>query len=91
MARLAKLHRKYRAKTCAICGDDGELHTHHKNWNHFDDDPGNWLAVCQRCHNILHQVGYLTDQELDRIIAKIRAERTPAAVAVSDEGQGAGQ
>lgn len=81
--RLARLHRKARASTCEICGEGGELHTHHRDWNHFNDTPSNWLTVCQRCHNILHEVGYLTDQELETIIAKVRAERTAGEAAVN--------
>ena len=70
--RSAKLHRKYRASTCAICGEGGEMHLHHRNWHHFDDRPSNWLTACLRCHSILHHVGYLTDHELEEVMAKIR-------------------
>ncbi|MBA7580027.1 hypothetical protein ES708_21913 [subsurface metagenome] len=75
--RAAWLHRLYKASTCALCGAGGELHIHHKNWDHFDDRPANFLTVCQSCHSVLHQVGYLTDDELDSIIAAIRSRGQP--------------
>lgn len=52
--RLAKLHRKYKASACEVCGKGGELHVHHKNRNHLDDNPSNCLTVCQECHHVLH-------------------------------------
>jgi len=63
------------------------LLVHHLNWQHVDDTPSNLVIVCQRCHNILHQVGYLTIQELESIKAKVELERTPGEVAVSRRGQ----
>ena len=53
--RLAKLHRKYKASKCDLCGATGELHLHHKNKQHFDDNPGNWQTLCRSCHTKIHQ------------------------------------
>lgn len=53
--RLAKLHRKFRACRCEVCGTTDNLHTHHRNGQHFDDSPRNWQTLCQPCHLKIHR------------------------------------
>lgn len=28
---------------------------HHKDHNHFNNDPSNWQLLCKRCHQIEHE------------------------------------
>jgi hypothetical protein len=53
--RLAKLHKKYRASKCDLCGATGELHTHHRDKRHYNDSPSNWLTLCPECHAKIHR------------------------------------
>ena len=62
--------------SCGICGSQHRLHRHHKDWDHSNNSPSNIIVVCERCHTILHQVGYLTDQELADLRAKV-VQRDP--------------
>jgi len=69
--------------SCYLCGSQVKVERHHIDWHHENDVPENRVRLCQRCHAMLHKVGYLSGQELDSIRDKARAERTPAAAAVS--------
>lgn len=46
-----------RDRCCVVCGDTGFLHIHHEV--HWEDggptDLGNLIAVCPRCHKLLHR------------------------------------
>jgi 5-methylcytosine-specific restriction endonuclease McrA len=35
---------------CAYCGAQGALQLHHRDHNHLNDDPANWVMICARCH-----------------------------------------
>jgi hypothetical protein len=78
---------------CYLCDSQENLERHHVDWHHDNDSRDNLVTLCHRCHMELHRAGYLSLQELDGIRDKIRAERTPEAVAVSgvyraEPGQG---
>ena len=66
---------------CTLCGSDGPLHTHHVDWDHQHNSPGNLLRVCLSCHLILHRVGELSQDELlsiRRLVRKQYPDRFPA-------------
>jgi len=69
--------------SCWLCGSQEAIEEHHIDWHHENDDPSNRVLLCRRCHVELHKVGFLSGLELDSIRDKVRAERTPAAAAVS--------
>ena len=69
--------------SCYLCGSQERVQRHHIDWHHENDNPSNRVLLCHRCHMELHRAGYLSPEELDSIRDKVRAERTPAAVAVS--------
>src|SRR4030042_1094931 len=68
---------------CYLCESRDTVEQHHIDWHHGNNGPGNRIPLCHRCHVELHKAGYLSWEELERIRDKVRAERTPEAVAVS--------
>ena len=46
--------RQHRDDRCADCGSRDDLHVHHKDRNHENDDPANLVTLCASCHLKLH-------------------------------------
>lgn len=46
--------RKHRAEKCAQCSAAVDLHVHHIDRNHENDDPLNLITLCSSCHLKLH-------------------------------------
>lgn len=63
-------------KACYTCGSVEHVHKHHIHWHHDNNATENITFLCQRCHNELHKVGYLTHEELGRIRA-VAMKRDP--------------
>lgn len=60
---------------CFICGSLDKLETHHLDWYHGNSDPHNKVKLCQRCHAIVHNSGYLTIDEMREIREKVMTIR----------------
>ena len=75
-------------QACYLCDSQESLDIHHVDWHHENDNPGNLVTLCHRCHMELHRSGYVSWIELDGIRDKIRAERTAGELAVSRRGEG---
>jgi len=73
--------------SCYLCDSQEAVERHHVDWHHENNGHGNRVLLCKRCHVELHKVGYLSLEELIAIRDKVRAERTPAAVAVSQRAE----
>lgn len=44
---------------CSVCGkNEGQIDAHHKNHDHFDNDPDNLMVLCASCHSRLHMQAY---------------------------------
>lgn len=39
---------------CDLCGTKEDLLIHHKDINHFNNDPNNLQCLCRSCHTALH-------------------------------------
>ena len=48
-----------------------KVETHHLDWHHDNPDPKNKVKLCQRCHAIIHNSGYLSIDELREIRDKV--------------------
>jgi len=54
-------------KECLQCGAIGDLHQHHLDWNHDNNDPSNVVLLCETCHTFIHRdSGYLTRDDILR-------------------------
>lgn len=42
---------------CERCGVRSNLHTHHRDGDHWNNDPGNLAVLCYRCHPKTHVLG----------------------------------
>lgn len=49
---------------CYLCGRYGAIERHHIDWHHENNDSGNRISLCMRCHVELHKIGYLSFEEL---------------------------
>ena len=56
---------------CFVCQSAENLHRHHLDWHHENNDPSNVVTICARCHVALHQFGYLSREELYSIREKV--------------------
>lgn len=54
---------------CESCGSKSNLGIHHKDLNHFNDDPKNLQVLCVSCHMSLHKKAYWE--------AKRKGQKTP--------------
>lgn len=43
---------------CARCGSRDRLAIHHKNDDHYDNDPDNLVVLCVSCHSSVHKQAY---------------------------------
>jgi hypothetical protein len=60
---------------CYLCGSNKNLHVHHIDWHHENNDPSNRMTMCERCHVELHRnIGYLSLQELTALKHRIEFE-----------------
>ncbi len=85
--RCRQLLRKGNQPACYLCDSQESLEIHHVDWHHDNDNPGNLVTLCHRCHMELHRSGYVSWQQLYGIRVKIRAERTAGGLAVSRRRQ----
>lgn len=46
--------RRHRKPTCEECATTQNLHVHHKDRNHTNNDPSNLATLCASCHLRLH-------------------------------------
>ena len=57
-----KDRREYRdlvvKEVCARCGSRQNLGVHHKNLDHYDNDPTNLEVLCVSCHSSTHKQAY---------------------------------
>jgi len=63
---------------CFICDSQEakeNLHKHHVDWNHNNNDPNNIVVLCKRCHNIIHQTHYVSKDEMLELKKKILSYR----------------
>jgi hypothetical protein len=45
---------------CQVCNSTGELHTHHRTYATLgNEQPGDLIVLCARCHHTFHQNGRL--------------------------------
>ena len=62
---------------CVICGSLHKVETHHSDWHHDNPNPKNKVKLCQKCHSIIHNSGYMDVDEMrvirDNIIAYRKA------------------
>lgn len=62
---------------CGLCGSPDRMHRHHIDWNHDNNAADNVLVVCQRCHVMLHKIGFLDRDELLALRQKVM-EKDPS-------------
>ena len=56
-----RLYRKVGVKErCEGCGAKANLGVHHRDFDHYNDDPGNLAVMCISCHMSLHKTEYWT-------------------------------
>lgn len=48
-------YRKYKRKSCAMCGDKGKLWVHHKDGNRNNNEINNLMTICPSCHLYIHK------------------------------------
>ena len=61
-------------KECFICDSQEaqeNLHIHHVDWHHDNNDPENIVVLCKRCHVIIHQTHYVSKDEMLELRKKI--------------------
>jgi len=56
---------------CLICGSLEKVETHHIDWHHENPDQKNRVKLCQQCHAIIHNKGYLSIDEMREIREKV--------------------
>ena len=54
---------------CFLCGDNKKLERHHVTWKH--EPQSEIVVLCQRCHSVHHNEGYLSIEELTEIRKKV--------------------
>jgi len=59
--------------SCGLCGSRQGLHRHHLDWDHSNNSPSNVIVVCQRCHTELHEIGYITREQLAAVRGRVIA------------------
>ncbi len=57
--------------SCYLCGSNDNLHRHHVDWIHSNNELSNIIIVCKRCHTELHKVGLLDVEELESLRKKV--------------------
>ena len=59
----AEAKRKGFLKECEVCGSTNNLYIHHKDGNRENNDYGNWMTVCAKCHcNEFHPRKFYSNQ-----------------------------
>ena len=56
---------------CFICSSLSKIETHHIDWRHENPDSKNKVKLCQRCHDIIHNSGYLSLDEMRETREKV--------------------
>jgi hypothetical protein len=51
-------HRIVRREACNRCGKTENLGIHHKDMDHFNNDPDNLQVLCVNCHMSVHKKAY---------------------------------
>jgi hypothetical protein len=74
-------------KRCYLCGSMQGQHVHHIDWHHEHNARENRITVCQRCHTLLHQVGYLSVEELEAVREQVMT-RDPKRFIQEDSAEG---
>ena len=49
---------------CYLCGSEEQVERHHVDWHHDNNDAGNVVPLCRRCHVEVHRFGWVTAPEL---------------------------
>lgn len=75
--------RRHRKSACEKCGTTTNLHVHHVDRDHTNNDPSNLRTLCSSCHMKLH---WQEDRE-KRVAAAKKAAATAAARGVSTPRQ----
>ena len=53
---------------CSVCGSHYGIHTHHVDWNHNNNEPGNRVTICHWCHEQADKLGKpLFDKLIERV------------------------
>jgi hypothetical protein len=73
--------RKHRKNECENCGTTNDLHVHHTDRNHANDDPTNLKTLCSSCHLKLH---WREDRQ-KRLVSAAKAAATAARRGVSTQ------
>ncbi len=60
---------------CFICGSLERVEEHHVDWNRENNDPTNKVKLCQRCHAIVHNSGYMSIDEMREVREKVIEQR----------------
>jgi deoxycytidylate deaminase len=50
-----RAHRYYHKDQCELCGNKGNLHTHHRDNNVWNDHDDNLITLCT-CHELVHHI-----------------------------------
>jgi hypothetical protein len=59
---------------CFICGSEGSygnLPRHYIDWNSSNNDPDNLVTLCEGCHFIIHEIGYVSKEEMLELRKKL--------------------
>ena len=51
---------------CSVCGSNYGIHTHHIDWNHYNDEASNLTTLCHYCHEQAHKLGKPLFDELEQ-------------------------
>ena len=79
---------KRRGSHCYWCNSAESLETHHRDFDHTNNAPGNLCTLCKRCHVAATKIGYLELEEFEAL-RKLVLERDP--VAFRERGSSSGQ
>lgn len=52
-----RIRREIKPDICELCGkSDGQINTHHKDGNHYNNGLNNLIVLCNKCHANLHKL-----------------------------------
>lgn len=66
LKRDTSIYQKYKKNKCELCGSIDGLEVHHKDFNHYNNDPDNLITVCESCHQRVHSrnLGFITPDKI---------------------------
>ena len=60
-------------KKCHVCDSTIGVELHHIDFIHSNNDATNRIWLCKRCHTIVHQCGYTSREDFNRVREQVKA------------------